>query len=592
MKYIKKIEKKRSGRLKFFFLFFLLLTIVSFWYNLKYSGKKKNEFPDLTFSEKLATPTTATLSGWYEKSINVILSSTAPNTKIYYTLDGSEPSLSSAIYDKPFEIADITDKRNYLSAIPTSPRWMPPLGNVFKGTILRAISVDAKNYKSDELKRSFYVLNEKQKYSLPVISIVINQKDFFGYNKGIYVLGKTYLDKDNYIRKQLPLNLPWWDYPANYMERGSDAERDAFIEFFEPSGKLGFQSNVGIRINGNATRGFAQKSLRICYRSKYGQASLNYDLFPSNSVKKFNSFILRNGGNDGNKTMFRDALMQSIMKNSHVEIQDNRQSVVFVNGEYWGIHNIRERFDENYLANKYALSPDSVSILELNAALIYGDKSEQNGFADLLDYVKKNELDKDVNYKYVKQRIDIASFQDFVIANVYFCNSDWPSNNVKYWRYTNGKQEDSLNPKDGRWRWLLFDTDWGFGYNAAGAAESDLLLRATKIGSVGVLFGKLIKNEEFKTQFLDRFQYLLNTNFETNQVLEKITEFETILSPEMQEHINRWRMISSKAQWQSEVAVMEDFARKRPQYQADQLNAFFKLQGSKQIRIKSTPKAH
>jgi hypothetical protein len=115
------------------------------------------------------------------------------------------------------------------------------------------------------------------------------------------VLGKSYVDKDNYIRKRLPLDLPWWEYPSNYLWRGSDSERPAHIEFMEPLEKNGFIAKVGVRIHGNATRGFAQKSLRICFRNEYGQTELNYDLFATGKVTKHNSFILRNSGNDWEK---------------------------------------------------------------------------------------------------------------------------------------------------------------------------------------------------------------------------------------------------------------------------------------------------
>ena len=112
--------------------------------------------------------------------------------------------------------------------------------------------------------------------------------------------------------------------------------------------------------------------MRIGFDKKYGTGQLNYKLFTNDDITNFNSFLLRNSGNDWDKTMFRDAFMQALMKNTNVDIQDYRPSIVFINGEYWGIHNIRERFDEYYLANKYRLSPDSVTILELSGKLLRG----------------------------------------------------------------------------------------------------------------------------------------------------------------------------------------------------------------------------
>lgn len=584
MKAVLHTKKQLSFKLKIFIFLIIFIVITSFFISLKFSGTSKDDFPKLNFSEKIAKPECIPSAGFYNSSVLVKLISSSSHELIYYTIDGSEPSLASTVYDQPFLLENRSTNRNYLSAIPTSPRWKPPIGNVYKGTVLRAISVDDKNGKSRELVRTFFVNDVDKKYTLPVVSITVNQKDLFGFNKGIYVLGNNYIDKDNYIRKNLPLDLPWWEYPANYLMRGMDAERDANIQFFEPNGKLGFESSVGLRIHGNATRGFAQKSLRVCFREKYGKTKLVYDLFDNNKNVEFTSFILRNSGNDWNKTMFRDAFMQSLMKNSFIDIQDYRPSIVFINGEYWGIHNIRERFDEHYLSNKYHLNIDSITILELSGKLFQGKKEDEELFSDLIDFVKKNDLSEDKNYEFVKSKIDIRSFTDFIIANVYFCNSDWPNNNVKFWKYD--AKSDSLFPKDGRWRWMLYDTDWGFGYNALSTPESNLLDKATKVGSVGVLFSGLIKNEAFVDEFLARFQHHLNTTFKSSDVVHKIDEMQHILNPEIQEHINRWRAIDSYSAWLANVDVLRNFAIQRPQFQVSQLNAFFNLNGDKQITLK------
>lgn len=583
MKAILRTKKQLSFKLKIFISLIVFISLISFFISLKFSGTSKDDFPKLHFSEKIEKPECIPSAGFYNSSVSIKLISSRPNERIFYTIDGSEPSLASTVYDQPFSLENRSADRNYLSAIPTSPRWKPPIGDVYRGTVLRAIAVDDKNGKSRELVSTFFVNDADKKYTLPVFSITVNHKDLFGFNKGIYVLGNNYIDKDNYTRKNLPLDLPWWEYPANYLMRGMDAERDAYIEFFEPNGKLGFESTVGLRINGNATRGFAQKSLRVCFREKYGKTKLVYDLFDNKKNTEHSSFILRNSGNDWNKTMFRDAFMQSLMKNSFIDIQDYRPSIVFINGEYWGIHNIRERFDEHYLSNKYHLDVDSITILELSGKLFQGKKEDEDLFSELIDFVKKNDLAIDKNYEFVKSKIDIRSFTDFMIANVYFCNSDWPNNNVKFWRYDS--QADSLFTKDGRWRWMLYDTDWGFGYNALSTPGSDLLDKATKVGSVGVLFGGLIKNKTFVNEFLARFQYHLNSTFKSSDVVGKIDEMQNVLKPEIQEHIARWRAIDSYAAWLANVDVLRSFAIQRPQFQVNQLNVFFNLKGDKQITL-------
>ncbi len=582
MKPILSFKRKASLELRWVAFVVMLMIVLSVVLSIKYRDGKSS-FAKLKLDQQLTAPQCSAKGGFYKEAFAISLYSLYPNDTIYYTLDGTQPSLASPIYTKPLLISNRSTEANELSVIPSSPRWKPPIGSVFKGTVLRAI-VSANHKKSAELVHTFFI-DERgvNRYTVPVIALTVNPEDLFGYKNGIYIPGRNYEDKDYYIRKNIPLDLPWWLYPSNYLKRGDNSERSVHVEFYEPGGSLGFETDAGIRINGNATRGFSQKSLRVCFNEKYGAFALNYKLFPEYSITKFNSIILRNSGNDWNKTMFRDAFMQSLMASTRLDIQQNRASVVFINGEYWGIHNIRERYDEYYIANKYKLPVDSISMLESLGKLTAGAKEDERAFAELLHYAEKNDISKNENYSYIASKMDIESFTDFIIANVYFCNSDWPNNNVRLWRYQAKGDAGNYSSVDGRWRWMLYDTDWGFGYNALSLPTMDLLGKATKTGSVGILFNSLLKNKDFVNAFLQRFQYHLNTTFYTPNVLHKIDQFQSTLDPEIKEHIDRWRVINSYAEWSSNIDVMRDFARKRPGLQASQLNAFFNLENNRQI---------
>ncbi|MBA3283666.1 MAG: CotH kinase family protein [Nitrosopumilus sp.] len=554
--------------------FVFLLTIVSFVFSLKYSGENRIVYSTLQLYTNILPPICSSNGGFYSDAFSISLL-TSNSSKIYYTLDGSEPSLKSEIYSQSILIQDKTFVANNLSNIPTSPRWQPPIGDVFKGTVVRAICVNEKNQKSQELIRTFII--NKRRHTIAVVALTVNADDFFGYKNGIYVLGKNYDDKKDYAKKGLRLNLKWWEYPSNYLKRGDNSERPVHLEFYESDGTLGFEINAGARISGNATRGFSQKSLRICFDEKYGASQLNYNLFPNKQVNIFNSFILRNSGNDWNKTMFRDAFMQSLIaENTHLEVQGYRPSIVYINGEYWGIHNIRERSDENYLANKYEINRDSIAVLELGGDVFYGKKNDDDEFKKLLEFVKTHDLSKADNYKNLERKIDLLSFMDFIISNVYFCNSDWPNNNVKFWRFKSEKQEcDSLGFRDGRWRWMLFDTDWGFGYTDKNAFQLNLLEKAKMTGSTGILFNGLLQNKTFEQEFKVRFSYHLDHTFATDVVIKKIDQFQQTLDPEIRDHINRWRVIGSYENWKEYVKELKDFALKRPSIQTKQLNDFF-----------------
>ncbi len=588
MKPILQSKRKTSLSLKLVIVVVSVIAVVSFIWSVKYAGESHREYPDLVFNPELHAPECETQGGFYTEAFEIKLVTNTNNCKIYYTLDGSEPSLKSAVFVKPIIIKSRTSELNNLSAIPSSPRWKPPVGDVFKGTVVRAIVVTNDNKKSSELTRTFFVDEKgRKRYSLPVVAITVNPDDMFGYKNGIYVLGKNYDDKNDYVKKDMQLDLPWWKYPSNYLKRGNNAERPAYIEFYENDNHLAFEYGVGVRINGNATRGYAQKSLRINFRKEYGAEMLTYKLFPANEVINFKSFILRNSGNDWDKTMFRDAFMQSLMADSKMDIQSNRPAVVFINAEYWGIHNICERFDENYISRKYKIHKDSIIILEMSGNVFYGKKQDGKDFKELLTFIQTNDISVNSNYEKIIKQIDIDNFIDFLITNIYYCNSDWPNNNVKYWRYkAKERGNDSAKVRDGRWRWMLYDTDYGFGFTGNDAYEVNLLEKAKTTGSVGIIFSGLLKNKLFVNTFISVFRHHLNTFYNATEVAKKINDFEALFSPEMEENINRWRVIGSYSNWKSNVKVLRDFATHRPAIQVKQLNEFFKLSDSEKITLK------
>ncbi len=562
------------------FFFIVLAAFFCFFFLFYFYSETDKINSALALSEKLERPTSTQESGLYNSPILLKLEDNNNTTQIFYTLDGSEPSVNSIEYKKPFKI-ECNNNTNHLSNIPTSPRWKPPIGDVFKGTILRAICVDKiNNIKSKELIKSFFInAEEKNEYSIPVVSIVINKEDFFSYKKGIYVLGKNYEDKSDYIKKKYSLDMPWWSYPANYLSKGKNAGRKIWIEYINTNNTVSFSTYAEAKINGNATRGFAQKSLRISLDSKMGKEHVDGIKIDTIFKNKIYSFVLRNSGNDWDKTLFRDEFMQSLMVKTNLSTQSSIPVLVFINGEYWGIHHLKEKIDEFYFSEKYGLNIDSLTILENMGTLVYGSKQDSKEFEKLLDFCKNKDLSLKINYDYLSKKIDIENFMDMIIANVYFCNSDWPNNNVKYWRNNNKVVcADSIRAGDGRWRWILFDTDWGFGYTSSNAYELDLLDKAKHVGSVGVIFSSLLKNQDFLTKFKIRFNYHLLNTFDNEKVEHLINDFQKKYSPEIQEHINRWRIIGSVKNWDKNVEDLKIFSKKRMEIQKKQLDFFLKNQ--------------
>lgn len=522
----------------------------------------KKQVTVLIKDDAIETPVFSQSPGFYDSPFELVIKAAA-GTRIYYTTDGSIPTLNSNLYKKPLIITERNGDVGKVSQVPTSPRWKPPLGEVEKGTVIRAIAVSNDSLMSPVVTNIYFV---GLRYTLPVVSITAEPGDLFDYKQGIYVMGKAYEDKDNYARKKVDLSSPWWEYPANYKSRGSNAERPVTVQLFGMTHSP-FTFDAGVRISGNATRAFAQKSLRIVCRKKYGTPILKLQLYEDDSLDFYRSFVLRNSGNDWDKTMLRDVFMQSLLRETtRLDLQRSRPVIVFINGEYWGIHHLTERIDESYLSTHYGISTDSLTILENNGAVFYGKNSDALEFSEILAFAASHDLSQQVNYRKMEEMIDIGNLTDYLVAEIYFANTDWPNNNTRMWRYSRTANDfPGTGARDGRWRWMVSDLDWGFGYTGSDASTINMFEKLESSNTaVAKLFRALNTNSEFRKIFHDRFMYHLQNTFVPADVNAKLDKISSTLAPEMPRQINRWRAPASMEQWEENLQAMHSFAEIRP----------------------------
>ncbi len=505
----------------------LLLALWSFWVGEASPTTK-------VVDETLAPPVFSQTSGRYENDFELQLTTNDPEAEIYYTCDGAVPSASSDKYEDPFTISHKKCGASPLMNVSTSPRWKSPLQPFGKINVVRAVTY--KNGKYSDETTHVYVSSIATR-TLPVVSLVFDENDFFSDKKGIYVIGMGQFDVS------ANFNKPWWFYPANYHQRGAAWERTAQLQYIAADATM--QTEVGVRINGNATRAFPQKSLRLYAR--------NGNLMQGPNKQHYSRMLLRNSGNDWDKTMFRDALIHAIVKGSEVETQDYQPVVVYFNGEYWGIHNLRERMDANYFSDKYNYNKNKLAILENSGDVNHGKARDGEDFRNLMGFVANNNLSDSRAYQRVKDAIDLQSFADYIAIETFFCNSDWPNNNVKFWR---------SNP-NGQWRWIINDMDYSFGYNP-GSEDIDLFQRLkTSPSATGKLFTALMKNTEFKQLFTSRLTQLLNGTLSSTTLLQHIEQARSSLLEEMPFHIDRWRKIGSIEAWEANIEAMRMFAQQR-----------------------------
>ncbi|MEI6947587.1 LamG-like jellyroll fold domain-containing protein [Paraflavisolibacter sp. H34] len=514
------------------------------------------------YREVLPVPIFSVAPGVYSTNQSVALSHSDASVTIRYTLDGSIPTASSPVYSLPFTVTDRSSQQNVLSLIPTneissgSRAWEEPSGTVRKGTIIRARAFKA-GADASAVTTGTYLVLPGRKYTLPVVSVVSPRDSLFGDARGIYVPGDNYDGSDE---------------TGNYYMEGDDWERPGSIEYFGPD--LKFQQNIGLRINGDFSRRFPQKSLRVIARTEYGKATLDYPIFPNYSQNSFKRWILRNSGNDWGHTMFKDALAHMLV--SHImPTQHYRPSVVFINGEYWGIHNFRERPDRFFVAQLYGVDPDNIDYLVSEQEVEEGDAVNYN---EMLNYIRNTNLSTPAGFAGVTQRMDVDNFADYFAAEAFYGNTDWPQSNIDYWRARVPYNPSAPAGQDGRWRWLLHDVDLGLSDPGFNAIE---WITDEENGDGGgtwpnELLRKLLTNQDFKFNFINRMADQLNTAFLPTRVNALIDSIKAVVEPEIPEHELRWGR-PSLSRFTSDVDVMKTFATQRPSNHRSHIRSFFGL---------------
>ncbi|MCD4790821.1 MAG: CotH kinase family protein [Bacteroidales bacterium] len=408
-------------------------------------------------------------SGFYSSSQYLNLYTTTSNVEIRYTTDGSVPTQNSQLFTTPFTV----DSTVVIKARAFKENLLP--GNI---------------------RSQSYFINESTELS--VVSLVINPEFLWDTLIGIYV------DENIGDRR-------YW-------------ERSTTIEYFDKDHEPGFTIDADIRLFGNSAIFYPQKSLAV-----FPDVPLDYQLFDSRETNEFYSFLLRSSSDDWPYTMLRDALMHSVIKDQlNLDYQAYNPSVVFINGDYFGIHNIREKLNERFLATYYNVAPNNVDLMfmDLRDTTIVALEGDTTEFSNMLSFIHSNDLSIDENYNTVKDLIDVENYIDFVASNIFFSNGSW-HHNVKVWR------EKTENAK---WRWLLYDLDRGMTYYYLNTYN---VLR--DIDTTDIFFTHLNQNEDFRNTLLNRLSGFMNSAFEQNRVIHIIDSLANIIENEIPAHSTRWK---------------------------------------------------
>ena len=504
-------------------------------------------------NEPLVTLDVSHASGYFSQPITIEIDSDE-NYPLRYTWNtGAAPTWDSPIFSGSLELSPRDGDPNVYSIIPTIKdigQFEIPEEPINKAHVLRVAAFSAGCPVSGIYTGNYLVTDgfEENRYPGDVVFVNTDPDNLFDSQKGIYVAGED----------------------ENFVRRGKEWERPAHVEFFDSTGSY-LAQDIGIRIHGGGTREGAQKSLRLYAREKYGPSTFDYPFFEDRDLTEYKRLILRTSMGDWSRTMFKDHLCHSLVRDLNIGYQSGKVAVVFINGEYWGVHNIRERQDKHYLEAHYGVNDDNLDVVEYNlfAGRTIVEEGDLTNYEDLIHYLENNDLRVPQNYLQVEQMIDIPNFIDQHIAQLYFANTDFPENNNTLWRDRTA---------DGVWRWLFYDCDGCMmrpQYNHLHENLSDGQFFEGSPPWSMVIFRALLRNEEFKNQFVTRFRTLLSTAFSAGRVLSAINSFEKRYAPLVPEHIRRWHYPNHFTEWLSNVDGLRGYAMERPIVMSKMLERYF-----------------
>ena len=542
-------------------------------------------------------------TGVYEKEFKLTMT-TDEAAEIFYTLDGSNPatSMTAQKYTGGITITRRDDAENVVSAVEpvriagsfnyTSKNEFkceidaPEDSAVDKCTVVRAVAKLPNGVASEEVSATYFIGTMEEHIrglkesceaagtSLAVISISANYDDFFNDKGGIYVKGKIF---EGALRQYIAENGGVWDgetarsLDANYKRKGRAWEKEVRVSFMEctPDGLTeAFVQTCGVRIQGNYSRSDLQKGLRLYAREEYGKKNFKYAVFGEDYVNsngetmdKFKTLVLRNGGNCAFTSKYNDTFWQSLVTELDCGTQKSRPCVVYLNGEYWGLYVLQEDYTDNHMENLYGVDNNAVVIykgdaeaLELGYKLDAGDipegEEESFYFKELFDFFHKHKnLEADADYVEFCTLVDPQSVMDYFAVQCWINNKwDWPGKNWSMWKtITSDGVEDSYG--DGRWRFLFYDMEFG-GVSGEGDARTNTI-REDNYKPEGLLdfdtenpavlcFAYCMTNAGFRREFNQTLLGLSDDVFEKETALMRLEEFEAVYGPLFEQFFTRY----------------------------------------------------
>lgn len=496
-------------------------------------------------------PAFSVTPGIYDNAVTVAITAGEGET-IRYTTDCTTPNASSEVYSGELSIS--------------------------KNSVIRAAAFRDGYLSGDVATATYLFRSDGVNHALPVVTLVTDPDNLWNSKTGIYATGDQF-DPDAASYADTLKSATY--YQAKFAtEEQVDTiwEKPAAFSLFDDNGKQVFTQNVGIRIAGSFGRGRAQKGFNVIARKEYGKGSMEYPFFENRPYTEYKAVVLRAGAQDQNRSKIRDELASGLLEGTDINIlyQAYRPTVLYLNGEYWGVYFMKEKRNRFFVAQH--------ENTENNVDLAIGKGFKQRSYGDnsdwvsLYEYATSHDLSSAEAYAYVSERMDVDSFRDYMIAEIYNGNTD--TYNFQYYRL-----------KGGKWKFIFYDFCWGF----QSPGHETLAFRMGKTPSdvcSAKLFAAMLQNKGWRDSFCRRFEELLNTAFAPERVSALIEELYGYVEPEIKrerEKFNKDTFMGVKQPntnlgtyegFQSEISKLKDFAQKRPEEIKRQLKSVLGLSDS------------
>lgn len=496
-------------------------------------------------------PAFSVTPGIYDNAVTVAITAGEGET-IRYTTDCTTPNASSEVYSGELSIS--------------------------KNSVIRAAAFRDGYLSGDVATATYLFRSDGVNHALPVVTLVTDPDNLWNSKTGIYATGDQF-DPDAASYADTLKSATY--YQAKFAtEEQVDTiwEKPAAFSLFDDNGKQVFTQNVGIRIAGSFGRGRAQKGFNVIARKEYGKGSMEYPFFENRPYKEYKAVVLRAGAQDQNRSKIRDELASGLLEGTDINIlyQAYRPTVLYLNGEYWGVYFMKEKRNRFFVAQHENTENNvDMAIGKGFKQRTYGDNSD---WVSLYEYATSHDLSSAEAYNYVAERMDVDSFRDYMIAEIYNGNTD--TYNFQYYRL-----------KGGKWKFIFYDFCWGF----QSPGHETLAFRMGKTPSdvcSAKLFAAMLQNKGWRDSFCRRFAELLNTAFAPERVSALIEELYGYVEPEIKrerEKFNKDTFMGVKQPntnlgtyegFQSEISKLKDFAQRRPEELKRQLQSNLGLSDS------------